>query len=308
MSLTASTALIRATAQSAFWQAYETSSNVMDGLVQRVDSTSDQETYPGLAYAPRPRLMEGSRTHRTSPGFSYTITNNKFESTVDVAYELIKFGRLGAVEAMLGSLGEKARMYPNRLIATLMNDGDAAGSLGHDGQIYYSNAHKDPGQSYATAQDNDLGATGAGGVATVLEMYTALQASLAAFYTVKDGDADPVVPGPDAKFVVLCPPSHMATARAVYMNDNITGPISNDMKGIFEPRLNPYSDSVAEIFCFWTNARRKPFILQVAEDVSLTDNIGGDSEFETKDVSFGTFGYYNVGYGEWRCSNMTTFS
>ena len=309
MGLTASTALVRATAQNAFWQAYESSSDIMSDLFARVDSSADQETYPGLFYAPRPRLMEGSRTHRTSPQFSFSITNNKYEATVDVGYELIKFGKLGAIDAMLASLGEKARMHPNRLIATLMNDGDAAGSTGHDGQIYYSAAHVDTGGAYTTAQDNDLGASAvATGAATVLEMYTALQASLAAFYTLLDGDSDPVVPGPDAKFVVLCAGGQMPAARAVYINDNITGPISNDMKGIFEPRLNPYSDAAAEIFCFWTNARRKPFIYQVAEDVSLTDNMGGDAEFETKDVAFGTFGYYNVGYGEWRCSNSTTFT
>ncbi len=309
MGLTASTALVRATAQSAFWQGYESSTDIMDGLIHRVDSSSDQETYPGLFYAPRPRLMEGSRTHRTAPGFSFTITNNKYEATVDIGYELIKFGKLGAIDAMLASLGEKARMHPSRLVADLINVGDAGGSTGHDGQIYYSASHVDTGGANQTAQDNDLGASAsATGAATVLEMYTALQASLAAFYTLLDGDSDPVVPGLDAKFVVLVPGGHMPAARAVFMNDQITGPIANDMKGIFEPRLNPYSDVAAEMFCFWTNARRKPFIYQVAEDVSLTDNMGGDAEFETKDVSFGTFGFYNVGYGEWRCANSTIFT
>ena len=139
-------------------------------------------------------------------------------------------------------------------------------------------------------------------------MYTALQAHRAFYDTIKDGDGDPVVPDENASFKVLCPGGHMPAARAVFKNDNITGPISNDMKGIFQPVLNPYSNLATEVFTFHTSSRRKPFIYQVAEPVTLTDNIGGDSEFETRDLSFGTFGFYNVGYGEWRTTARHLFT
>jgi len=307
MSVTHEAALVRDTAQASFWQAYEDTPDIMAGLFQRVESDSDQETYPGLFYAPRPREMTGARDHRTVPSFSFTITNSKWESTVDIAYETWKYGRLGAVQSMLASMGEKARMYPNRLIANLMNTGDA--TAGHDGQNFYSSAHVDPGARYTTSQDNDLTSNITTTTsATVLEMYTALQAHRAQYDTFLDGDGDPVVPDENAKFVVLCPGGHMPAARAVYKNDQITGPIANDMKGVFRPVLNPFADNGAEIFTAWTSGRRKPFIYQVAEAVRLEDNIGGDSEFETKDVSFGTFGYYNVGYGDWRYSIRHIFT
>ena len=307
MSLTSNAELVRATAQAAFWQSYESTSDIMDGLVHRVDSSADQETYPGIFYAPRPREMSGGRDHRSAPGFNYTIVNKKWESTLDIGYEMVKFAKLGSVEALLSSLGEKARAYPSRLVANLMNVGDATN--GHDGNYFYVATHTDPGGRYTTSQDNDfttnIGATAA---ATVLEMYTELQIARGFYDTVKDGDGDPVVPDQNATFKVLCSGGHMPAARAVYKNDVITGPISNDLKGVFEPVLNPYGDNTAEIFTFWTSGRRKPFILQVAEDVSLTDNMGGDSEFETRDVSFGTFGYYNVGYGDWRYSSRHIFT
>ena len=100
----------------------------------------------------------------------------------------------------------------------------------------------------------------------------------------------------------------MPAARAVFKNDQITGPIANDMKDVFKPRLNPFNDDGDEIFTFWTSGVRKAFIYQIAEAVSLEDNLGGDSEFETKDVSFGTFGFYNVGYGDWRYSTRHIFT
>jgi len=305
--LTADQQLVRDTAQASFWQSYETSPDIMAGCFQRVESDSDQETYPGLAYAPRPREMEGSRTHRSVPAFNFTITNSKWESTVDIGYELWKYGRLGAVQSMLSSMGEKARAYPNRLMANLMNTGDTG--TGHDGQVFYSALHVDPGARNQTAQDNDLTSNiGDTAAATVLEMYTALQVHRAAYDTFLDGDGDPTVPTEDAEFVVLCPGGHMPAARSVYKNDQITGPIANDLKGVFKPVLNPYSDATAEIFTCWTSGARKPFIYQVADAVTLEDNMGGDSEFETKDVSFGTFGFYNVGYGDWRYSCLHTFT
>jgi phage major head subunit gpT-like protein len=226
---------------------------------------------------------------------------------LDIGYELWKYGRLGAVQSMLSSMGEKARAYPSRLTATLMNTGDA--TAGHDGKTFYSALHKVDGQRYATAQDNDLTSNiTTTSAATVLEMYTALQAHRAQYDTFVDGDGDPVVPDENARFIVLCPGGHMPAARAVFKNDQITGPISNDMKGVFEPRLNPYADNTAEFFTFWASGSRKAFIYQVADPVVLEDNMGGDSEFETKDVSFGTFGFYNVGYGDWRYTIRHVFT
>lgn len=279
----------------------------MEGIAMRVDSDSDQETYPGLAYAPRPREMTGNRVHRGVPQTTFTITNAKYESTVDIEYKLWKFGKLGAVQSMLSSMGEKARAFPNRLTGDLINAGD--GVAGHDGQNFYSNAHVDAGAEYTTAQDNDFTTNIADETAaTVLEMYAELQIARAAYDTWVDGDGDPVVPDENAKFIVLCPGGHMPAARAVYKNDQITGPIANDMKGVFEPRLNPYGDDPDEIFTFWVSGRRKAFIYQIAQPMFLEDNLGTASEYESKDVSFGTFGFYNVGYGDWRYTTRHIFT
>lgn len=307
MGLTAQQQLLRTTAQASFWQAYETSPDIMEGIFQRVDSNADQETYPGIFYAPSPRLMTGSRDHRSLPTFSWTITNEKYESTVDIDYKLWKFGKLGAVQSMLSSMGEKARMYPNQLVADLINAGD--GTTGHDGQNFYGNAHVDPGAKYTTAQDNDFTSAAATDTTpTVLEMYSALQTHRAFYDGVLDGEGDPVIAGEDEQFIVLCSSANIQAARAVFKNDQITGPISNELKGVFIPRVNPWSDAAAEFFTFRHQGRRKAFIYQVADPVRLTDNMGGDSQFETEDVSFGTFGFYNVGYGDWRYTTRHIFT
>ncbi len=298
---------LRATARQSFWQAHESTSEIMEGLIATYDSDSDQETYPGLAYAPRPREMEGSRTHRSVPGFSFTIVNKQYESTVDISYKQWKYGKTSAVRDMLSSMGEKARLFPNRLVGDLLNAGTT--TVGHDGQNFFHTAHVDAGARYTTAQDNDLTSNySVTSALTVLEMYAELGLARTAFESRFDGEGDPVVPAENARFIVMCPSGHLRAARAVFKNDQITGPIANDLKGVFEPRLNPYSDNTAEFHTFWADGRRKPFILQEAEGVSLEDNMGGDAEFETKDISFGSFGFYNAGYGDWRYANVHTIT
>jgi phage major head subunit gpT-like protein len=299
--------LLRDTAQASFWTAYDSVTDIMEGIHQRIESDSDQETYTALTYAPRPRQMEGSRTHRSVPSFSYNVVNKKWESTVDISYEMWKYGRLGNVQSMLQSMGDKARLYPSRLVADLMNAGDT--DSGHDSQVFYSNAHVDVGARYSTAQNNDhTSAATTGTVPTVLEMHGALTTHRNAFDGFLDGDGDPVAPVAGERMIVLCSSTNIQAARAVFMSDQITGPISNDLKGIFEPRLNPFNDSSDEFFTFRAGGRRKPFIYQVAEAVSLKDNMGNDAQFETEDVSFGTFGFYNVAYGDWRYTNRHIFT
>ncbi len=114
--------------------------------------------------------------------------------------------------------------------------------------------------------------------------------------------------GDNPRFIALVPAEMLSIARSVANSDMLTGPVSNDLKGVFEVRFNPFDDASTEFFMFRADGPRKPFIYQVAQEVSLEDNMGGDSEFETKDVSFGTFGYYNVGYGDWRYATRHIFT
>ena len=77
---------------------------------------------------------------------------------------------------------------------------------------------------------------------------------------------------------------------------------------MFEVRFNPWDDSSDELYMFWASGAHKPFVYQTAEDVTLEDNIGTVAEFESKDVSFGTFGFWNVGYGDWRYATRHIFT
>jgi phage major head subunit gpT-like protein len=299
---TMSTALLRATARAAFWQNFESFPDIMGGIAFRTTSDADQETYPWLAYAPGVREMTGSRTKRPVPALDWTIRNRKWENSVPIAYELRRFGKIGAVQALVGNLGQKARAYPNALISTLIDNGTA--TLCYDGQFFFDSDHTDPGASYSTNQSNlttsDITTTTA---PTDVEFAAAVRAAIDKLHSFKDGDGDPIVPAPGSVFEVHVPAEYFSVSRRVEVVDQLTGPVGNDLKGRFRTIHNPWISSAAttaEFFVFNPSGVRKPFIYQVADEVTLEDDADGDNEFNTKEVTFGSFGYYNVGYGDWR--------
>lgn len=310
MALTHGVELLRATAKSAFWQAYEQQPSIMGGIVHRTTSDSDQEIYPWLAYAPGVREMAGSRLKRSVPELSWTIKNKKFENTVIVGYELVRFNKLGQIASLISQLGAKARAYPDKLVAGLINTGSATAC--YDGQYFFDTDHSDPGAAYTTSQSNSLSVNITTTTApTDVEMADALRQAYNALLGFKDGDGDPVMMNPDSLMTVHVPAGYAAMAQRVSVVDQLTGPVGNDMKGRFRVVVNPFLDAPSvtpAFYVFNESGVRKPFIYQVADDIKLEDDMGQQNEFDTKDVSFGSFGYYNASYGDWRYGVRVLFT
>lgn len=310
MPLTHSDALIRATATAAFWQNYESWPSLFDGLVQRISSNADQENYPWLGYAPKMQEMVGSKVAKPVPNYDYTIKNKKFEATIAIDYETRKFAKLGAVSAVVGNLGQKARNFETSLLADLVNNGMATAC--YDNQFFFDTDHSDPGARYTTSQDNDLTSAAAAALPTDAEMTTAVSAMQSALFSYKDNEGDPVMPALGTKLILMVPPLYKAVADRIATNDQITGPVGNALKGQFEVRVNPWipapTTSAGYMYLFNASGARKPFIVQVADDLVLEDNMGLDNDFMTKDVYFSAFSYMNVGYGDWRYAVGYTFS
>jgi phage major head subunit gpT-like protein len=302
--ITAGDALLKATAKAAFWQSYEAYPSIMNGLVYPVTSDADQETYPWLAYAPGIREMTGGRVKRGVPELSFTIKNKKWENTVSVSYETRKFAKLNQVQAMLGNLGAKARAYPDKLTSVLIQNGATAGYTCYDGQVFWYASHADTGAAYTTAQSNVLTYAAATGTTwTDVEMANAILYGISSLMGYKDGDGDPVFMDQSKKVLIQCAPDIYARLASLTVMPTLTGGASNPALGRFEVVANPWLTAVSTtdvFFMFNVSGAHKPFILQTAEAVSLEDDMGGDNDFNTKDVSFGSFAYYNVGYGDWR--------
>ncbi len=308
MSLTAADQLLKATAQGAFWQAFESFPSIMDGLVQQVTSNSDQEIYPWLAYSPGVREMTGSRLKRSVPEITWTVRNKKWENTIAINYETRKFSKLNQVEAILSNLGAKARAYPDKLVSGLIDTG--ASTACYDTANFFSTTHSEPGATYTTNQSNTINFTAATGtVWTDVEIANAIMTGKGQIMGFKDGDGDPFMIDQGSKLIVHCATDIFGRVAAVSVLNSLTGGAGNPALGQFTAVANPWLTAAGGtdvIYVFAAGAAHKPFIVQTADPVSLEDDMGGDNDFNTRDVSFGTFGYYNAAYGDWRCACKVT--
>lgn len=295
--LTYSDKLVRATAQAAFWQNYETWGSYFEGLYMTVDSNSVEENFPFLGYAPKMAEMLGTPSVRPVPEFDFTIKNKKWSAGVPISYELRRFGRLNAVAQMVGNLGEKARRFNQYLLTKLIEDN----GLCYDGQNFFDTDHSDPGATYTTAQSNSLTYNAAAPLTpTDVEFAAAAGAAIDALYGMLDNEGDPVVPGANAQIILMVPSNYKRIAEKVEKVDQLTGPVGNDMKGAYKTVVNPFltkaTSSHGYIYAFVVGGARKPFIEQTADPLILEDNL----ETTTRDSEQWGFQYGNVGYGDWR--------
>ena len=307
MPLTYGDQLLRDTARASFWMGYNSIPSVFDALVSVEPSSSDQETYAWLGYAAPVREFLGSRVKMSVPQVTYTIVNKKWEATVVFDYLIRKFGKNNVVAKNVAQMGQKAREHRDSLLTTLLMAGVSTNC--YDAQYFFDTDHSDVGAEYTTSQDNDKTTAAATGTQpTDLEFATSMRTAQSSLFGFKDGAGDPFWPGDAPRFIAMVPPAYRAVALQVANSESLTGPIGNDLKGTFEVRVNPWITTANQYFLFNASHIQKPFILQMAEEVTIEDDLGGDNEFNTKDCSFGTFGVYNAGYGQWRCALSHIFS
>jgi len=294
--------MLRDTARTAFWGGFNSTPDSMSWLALRRPSNADQETYAGFGFAPGVREMLGGRVKRSVPQYSFTLVNKEFESTVVIDYKTRKFSKNNDVQNLLSAMGRKARAFPTKL-GTQVFINNTAGA-GYDGLALFHASHVDPGVPYQTAQTNLATANWTtDGSPTDIEMAAAIRTCIGQLMGFKDGDSDPYWPGENFDCVVMVPTQLYEMARRVATVDQLTGPVGNDLKGAFRVAVNPYLPFVAATATFYVinaSAEQRPLVYQVAEEVGLSDDMGGDNEFDTKSVSFGTYALYNAGVGNYR--------
>lgn len=104
-----------------------------------VPSGSAENTYGWLGKFPALREWVGERLLRSVKEHAYTITNKKFESTVDVDRADIEDDNLGVYTPLVRSLGEEVMAQIDREIFGLLGAGFA--NLCYDGQNFFDTDH-----------------------------------------------------------------------------------------------------------------------------------------------------------------------
>jgi hypothetical protein len=304
MATTQGIELLKKTAVQSFWNRYTTEPDVWEGLLDVRQSTQETDTLPRFGSAPMPAAMIGDLEYKAANEYSYSITNNRYRAGLRIGAKTLKFEQWAEVANLVGNMGAKARLHPQKLATTLIEAGAAATT--EDGQFFYDVDHSDPGAEYTTSQDNG----GTGGLLTEniatpaaptdLNVATAIRGMIDQFYSFKDDRGDPftVEPIGPENLVIMAAPTHATMVRRVLKASDLTGPIGNDLMDTFELRVNRRIAATTTLYAFIKSSTHKPVVMQQAGGVELYDHF----DQKSGDYFFGVEWWGAVDYGNWRTS------
>jgi phage major head subunit gpT-like protein len=211
-------------------------SDRLAALARRVDSTlpaGSAEKLDFLGMVPALRRWVGSREAKKILAYKYTVTTDKYESTIDIPLDWINNDKTGQVSQSAGQLVTRYNpQWISARVAYLLNN--AATLLCFDGKAFFADDHVwgDSGTI-----DNKLEYNGTTANApTALEAALAIVASYNAMLAFKDDRGEPVNEG-ISKLALVVPAGGVIAAavwQAVKQDrlDTGAGVLDNPVKGL----------------------------------------------------------------------------
>ena len=281
-------------------QAFEATTPVWPSIAMEAPSDGAEENYQWLGDVPGMKEWLDEKTLEKLMGFQYTIRNKDWESTITVDRNDIEDDRLGIYRPKLLELGGEARRHPDELVCTIRKAG--AASLCYDGQYFYDTDHV-IGKSGTLS--NKLTGTGVT-LATVTADFIAARAALRKF---KNDMGKPFIRN-SGKLQLQCTiPPDLEGVFEQLANATMIGSTDNVLKGAFTYNVDQYLSDVNDWYLDYIGGFIKPFVFQnrkSPEFVQLDNPNTTEMVFMRKKLAFGVEARYNVGYGLWQYSIMTT--
>lgn len=139
-------------------------------IATETKSTSATTQYNFLGAFPKIRQWVGGRIHNKLKGHGYSITNQKYEVTVDVEVEDLEDDQIGLYGTVFEDYGRAVEVFPDELLAALIAAGITGGTgLCYDGQNMFDTDH--PVGSSTASNYN----TGAGDMWILLDLSRSLK-------------------------------------------------------------------------------------------------------------------------------------
>lgn len=289
-------------------QGYTLAASFYQQIATEVPSNTEQNVYGWIGKLPKMREWLGERYLNNPAARSYTLINKTYEDTIKVPREKIEDDQYGLYMPMIEFLGQEAKVLPDRLIAGLLDTGDAATSTTFDGQSYFSTGHPtDPDNPASTTQSNLFSAKPLT-AANVAAVYAAMR-----LYTGEDGlplgiRPTHLVVGPnheiDAK--QICNTEFIAPAGAQFGLNANSVMQSNPMKGMLQPLVVEWLDqstTTKKDTWYLVDASKpvRPFIWQMRRPLASTylNNLTDANVFSRKEYLYGVDERAAAGYGLW---------
>jgi phage major head subunit gpT-like protein len=275
---------------------------------------SDQasEEYKWLGMSPAMREWIGGRQAHGFRENGLTITNKKFEATMEVPCDWIRRDKTGQIDVRIGELARRAVEHWAKLLSTFITNGTGATSgYCYDGHVFFDTDHSE-GDS-----GTQLNLLAAGQVAalnvttptapTPVEAAKAILGVIGYMLTYLDDKGEPMNDGAKNFLVMTSPTLWQFLAPAVYsplVSAGETNPLAAIMANT-DFRVAVVANSrlayTTQFVVLRTDAKTKPFIRQEEEGVTSSALAeGSDEEFNNDRWLFGVKALRNIGYGYWQ--------
>lgn len=296
-------------------QGYTTASSFYSELAMEVPSNTEQNVYGWIGKLPKMREWIGERFMNNPAARSMTIVNKTYEDTIKIPREKFEDDQWGLYMGAIEMLGQQAKVLPDRLIAGLLDNGDAATSLGFDGQSFFSANHPtDPDNSASAVQSNLLTAAPLT-YANVQTAYSQMRQ-----FTGEDGQPLGIKPThlvvpTQLEFAAkqICTTEFIAPAQAgtptatAGFGANAGNVMqSNPMKDLLKPLVVEWlsqASSTTKGTWYLVDASKpvKPFIWQMRRPLASTylNNLTDGNVFLRKEYIYGVDQRSAAGYGLW---------
>lgn len=279
--------------RSEYQEAYDNFAAQSDGVVMKVNSTTQTENYAWLGSVPRMRVFNGERKPVKLGNYKYAIDNEEYEASIAIDLKDVDDDQTGQYPILARQIGESSAMFPDELLyGTLLPGGFSA--LAYDGQNFFDT-------------DHSVGNSGTiSNKITIKLGPTGFAAARLAMYQFKDDQGRPLNPVLD--LVLVVPPQLLATAEALINQQYLANGGNNQWYQAAEIRVNPWLTDANAWYLINKAGQVKAFVLQERkyEPLAVLGAMPGDASnvinqseamFMRRKVYVGTYWRGAVGYG-----------
>jgi len=280
------------------------------GLSMLFNSTQETETYKWLGMVPGMREWIGGRQPKGFRENGITITNKKYESTLEVNVDDLRRDKTGQLRVRIAEQARRANAHWASLMSTLILNGPSAEC--YDGQYFFDTDHSEGSSGSQSNQISvDISALpcevhGSTAVPSREEAVQAVLQGIAAIIGFVDDQAEPMNENANSFVVMAAPqnPLYLCLQAGISLDSLATGvpnivPASGfKIQVVPNARLSTWTDRFA---IFRTDAEVKPFIRQEEEGITVAAKAeGSEFEFDFDKHQYGIKAIRNVGYGYWQ--------
>jgi phage major head subunit gpT-like protein len=304
MSTIIDTGLTTSALKGNFFSAMKAVNPIWRELASIVKSTGASENYRWLGTVPQMREWGTGRLAQGLRSESYSVSNHKYESTLEVDRDELADDQLGQIIVRVRELARRAATHPDKLLADMLENGGTSGYNSYDGTTFFSTAHKADG---STSQSNTLtwDATDPSTV-TDDEFAASYAQAVEKMLSFKDDQNEPAN-AEIGQLVVLVPSNLWYKAKqalTAQINDMSTNILAGEAKVVVFPRLT----STDKWYLCRTDVEVRPFIFQDRESLDFTSLTEGSEEaFKREKYLYGVRARYALAFGYWQHCVRTQF-